>query len=32
MGVVRMVGDCFSLGVGAWRPEGVWHVVFHVEL
>ena len=32
VGVVGMVGDCFSFGVGAWRPESVRHVVFHVEL
>ena len=32
VGVIGMVRDCFSLGVGAWRPEGVRQVVFHVEL
>ena len=25
-------GIVSPLGVGAWRPEGVRHVVFHVEL
>ena len=30
--VFGMVGDCFSLGVGAWRPGSVRHVVFHVEI
>ena len=32
MGVVGMVEDCFSLGVEAWRPGSVQHVVFDVEL
>ena len=32
MGVVGMVEDCFSLGVGTWRPGSVQHVVFDVEL
>ena len=31
VGVVGMVGDSFSLRVGAWRPEGMRHMVFHVE-